>query len=184
MTREKQRPDGTYAALASGPGSFKRAIEAALRRPPPSEPTKAGPPPLPSEASPDTMPQRLAPMTRTDADGWEGAPLQAGATSPAYRRVLEELSAFLVPPTAHAILRSCLEDEGTSPAEAIPYDLRAILVEALPSRLDKVLPGDRASAALEAVEQTLVTMHAPPVGRRRRRSSQQRPAAPSLPPHC
>lgn len=158
MGSEKRR-DGTYAALASGPGGFKRAMEAALHRQPPSEPSKAGS--MPSGArpagdpSPETQPVDRGPGTEASL-----LPPLADVT-PAYRRVLEELSAFVKPVDAHRLLARCLELEGSSPQTAIPYDLRAILVEALPTQLRKVLSRERLKVAIDALEQALVHAHQP-----------------------
>lgn len=162
MASEK-RKDGTYAALASGPGGFKRAMEAALQRPPPSEPSKAGPMPSGARMSRDDSSNVTEPIERGPADfESEEAPLPAlaDATAP-YRRVLEELSTFVTPSDAHRMLTRCLELEGSSPQVAIPYDLRAILVDALPARLRKILSPERVKVAIEALEQALVHAHQP-----------------------
>jgi hypothetical protein len=179
MGTDRKRYDPTYAALASGPGSFRRALEAAIRQPPRSmQPPQ--PPPLPEASARDavnTVPQGAPPRRFVNSrPSWAEVPLGPDKASAAYLRVLEELSTFVVPPEAHALLQSCLDEEGVSPAEAVPYDLRAILVEALPLRLEAVLSPERATSAVESLEQTLVSMYAPPTARRRRSSSGDLPA--------
>lgn len=180
MASKKKRHDPTYAALASGPGSFKRAMEAALERPAPSEPARREPPPLPNHRA-QTVPSSGG-ADPADVAGVDSAAPPAIDGSPAYRRVLEELSIYVVPQVADRLLRRCLEEEGSSPATAIPYDLRAILVDALPRRLRRVLSAERAAAAVEALEQALVNVHSPPSARRRTSSSGELSSASSTPP--
>lgn len=178
-----RRDDRTYAALASGPGSFKKAMEAAMKRPPPSEPVAPDERAAVRPANP-TEPND-APVG--GAGPWHGSELEQGPipptdASPAYCRVLEELTIFVVPAVAHRILSQCLEDEGSSPQEAIAYDLRSILVESLPRRLRTVLSHDRATAAVDAVEHALMQMRPPRAQPTRRSSSGSLPAAGSVPP--
>lgn len=182
MGSQKKRNDPTYAALASGPGSFKRAMEAALDRPPPSEPVRAEPGASAQGSQVNTAPSSRRPdMPTWDADQVE--PVPPPNASPAYSRVLEELSTFVVPAVGHRLLMECLAEEDSSAEAAIPYDLRAILVDALPRRLRKVLSADRSAAAIEALEHALVNMHAPPSAPRpRRSSSDEQPAVSSVPP--
>jgi hypothetical protein len=181
-TDPKKRHDPTYAALASGPGSFKRAMEAALHRTPPSLPNLAVPVPAGARPAPDTIPQRVAPAHAALDGEVVTTPLPPPDASAAYRRALEELATFVVLPVAHRMLVECLEEEGCSPADAIPYDLRMVLVDALPRRLRSVLTADRVAEAVETLEQVLVTMHSPPEIVRKRLSSKELQAAPSTPP--
>ncbi|MFW5875388.1 MAG: hypothetical protein ACOCXM_01500 [Myxococcota bacterium] len=181
MGSRKKRHDPTYAALASGPGSFERAMEAALDRPPPSEPARA-----PSPASAASRMNTAPSSRRPDVPTWDVEqvePLPPSDASRAYCRVLEELSTYVVPAVGHRLLMECLAEEDSSAESAIPYDLRAILVDALPRRLRRVLSADRAAAAVEALEQALMNMHAPPSAPRPRGASKdEAPYASSVPP--
>lgn len=80
--------------------------------------------------------------------------------SPVYLRMLEELSHYITPSIARRALDECLAEEEVTAEHAIPYDLRAVLVEAMPRRLSKLLPGERVQSVLDALELALVQMHA------------------------
>lgn len=82
--------------------------------------------------------------------------------SPAYVRVFEELGQFISPQLARELLDEGLASLGTEPQEAIPYDIRAILVDFLPLRLETFLPDELHKAVVAVLEDVLVDMHHPP----------------------
>lgn len=150
---DSERPDPTYIALASGPGSLSRAVQAALRRR--SSPPTAAPPPPPKSATRRAVMATVKERVLVDSR----VPSSANA-SPVYLRMLEELSHFITPSIARRALDECLAEEEVTAEHAIPYDLRAVLVDAMPRRLSKLLPSERVQSVLDALDLALVQMHA------------------------
>lgn len=160
---KEEEAEATYRALAAGPGSLKRAARyaAARRLRYPSEGafpaitedalTEA------SEVRPSVKPaeeRKAAPR----ASEWQ----LSSRVSFAYLRMHEELRAFVAPPVAARLLDESMVDIGVTPNLAESYDMRALLVEALPERLRAILSEDHAQMAVDAMEQALIHMHAPP----------------------
>lgn len=79
-----------------------------------------------------------------------------------YVRVFEELGQFVSPDVARALMDEGLDSVGVSPDEAIPYDIRAMLVDYLPARLSPFLPGELYNAVVAVLEDVLVDMSCPP----------------------
>lgn len=167
--KKRTKADPAYLALAEGPGSLARAAELAAAEPvtdPPQDPSQ--------HPEHESGPRPTDEWLRDD----DGQPIEG---SPVYLRMLEELAFFMAPQVARKMLDLCLHDAGTTPTDATTFELREIMLDALPRCLKEVLDGDRLEAALEGLEQVLVNIHRPPRGHRPS-TPQGRPRVTSSPP--
>ncbi len=83
-------------------------------------------------------------------------------SSNAYTRILEEISGYLSPERAKALLDDCLWQCGVPPDNAIPYDIRTIALEVLPARLATLLTPAVLDTVLDRLEFVMMDMHRPP----------------------
>lgn len=147
-----------YLALARGPGTIREATE--------------GDDPLPEdvELEPDVTGSQelpaieLATMQRDTVPGFisDTAPVDLSdekldevQPSPMFRRVLEELSAYVNPSSAKKALSASLAQAGVHPDEATSLDLREAVVDVLPALLGKLLDDEDRETVLERLETAL-----------------------------
>jgi len=79
-----------------------------------------------------------------------------------YRRMHEELSHFISPGLARRVLDESLDAVAAEPEDVGTFDLRSILVDHLPKRLEVHLSEEHLAAALDALDQVISEMHLPP----------------------
>lgn len=79
-----------------------------------------------------------------------------------YQRMHEELSNYIAPGIARRLLDECLDAVAADPIEVGTFDLRSILVDHLPKRLETHLSPDHLNAALDALDRVIAEIHLPP----------------------
>ena len=135
MPKKSDPPDRVpaYIALAAGPGTLARAAEMQFGV--------------------------------TEAlDGEEELELyvdEAPRPSPAYQRVLEELSQYVTVEIADAALEASLRDSDVTPDAATSFDLRSALGDVLPRLLGGLLSADALEEVVERLHMALTDVNQP-----------------------
>jgi hypothetical protein len=81
--------------------------------------------------------------------------------SPAYHRIFEELSQFVSPELARMVLDEGLSRLAVTPATAVSYDFRTLLVDVIPNQIGVFMTNEDRDAVIAVLEDVLVDMALP-----------------------